>query len=100
MEAFGSKQTSEEYYVSFDFQNVMTAADTVASATVAASDSVGADATATVTDALKQTITGQIVYVWVKAGTSGQTYKITCTATTSDHSEIFELEAELPVQDI
>lgn len=100
MEAFGAKQSTESYYVTFDFSNVMTSTDTVASAVVSAKDSAGTDKTATVTTAAKQTISGQKVYVWVTGGTSGMIYTIICKATTTTYAEVFELEAELPVFDV
>lgn len=100
MENFGSKQTYEAYYVTFDFVNVMAREDTIASATVTATgpNPATTDVTSTVTTAGLQNINGSRVNVWVKAGTSASTYTITCKIVTGA-GEKFEFEAGLPVLD-
>lgn len=102
MDNFGSKQSAEAYYVAFDFCNVLGEGDTVASATVTAADPTTSptDVTSTILDAAKQNIDGTMVNVWVRAGTSGKTYTITCRVVTTTAGETFELEAGLPVADV
>lgn len=95
-----SKQPSEAYYVGFDFTEYLGEAATVDSAVVVAAEQIaGTDRTATVTDVAVQTITSPIVYVWVRAGTSGINYVITCTATDSD-GQVHQLEGILPVREL
>lgn len=99
MDRFRNKQAAEAYYIEFDFDELCGTA-TVSSATVAAKVvSTGVDATATITTVASQSISGTSVYVWVKAGTAGTDYQITCTATASDGS-IYELEGLMLVIDI
>jgi uncharacterized phiE125 gp8 family phage protein len=57
------------------------------------------DATATITTVGNQSITGSKVYVWVKAGTDGTDYRITCVATASDTS-VYELEGLMLVANV
>lgn len=93
---FGSKQPFEEYYVSFNFAQYLGAA-TISVAVVGAVDlDTGADVTATVTNVGVQVISGTLVYVWVRAGTTGRNYKISCRVTASDGSK-YELDGTLPV---
>jgi uncharacterized phiE125 gp8 family phage protein len=61
--------------------------------------STGVDVTSTITTAASQSIVGQSVFVWVKAGTDGTDYLITCKATASDGS-IYELEGLMLVADV
>ena len=98
MDNFGSKQTADAYYVTFDFAAVLATGDEIASATVSAAEGA-VDKTTDVTDSTKQNISGTKVNVWVKAGTSGHTYTITCRITTTVSAEIFEMEAGQPVAD-
>lgn len=94
------KQSTEAYYISFVFDDVVGTGETIASATVVALDMADdSNVTATVTDVAKQSIAAAIVYVWVKAGTDAHTYRITCTATSS-LGAVYELEAILPVRNI
>lgn len=93
---FDPKQPSEAYYVQFDFTEAVDS-ETISSAVVTAVDSSGASATATIINTSKQTITSPSVYVWVMAGTDGETYTITCVMTSSV-GEIYELDAKLPVE--
>lgn len=95
---FDPKQPSEAYYVQFDFTEAVDD-ETVASAVVTAVDSDGVSVTATITNVNKQVITSPSVYVWVMAGTAGETYTITCVATSSI-GEIYELDAKLPIESI
>lgn len=99
MDRFRTKQAAEAYYIEFDFTELVGTA-TVASAVVAAKVvSTGVDATATITTAASQFITSPKVYVWVKAGTDGTDYQITCTATCSD-SSVYELEGLMLVANV
>lgn len=103
METLDSKQSYEEYFIRMDFTDVITDSDTIASATVTATDpSPGeggeSDVTNTITDPAKQDIDGTVVNIWVRAGTSGKTYTITCKIVTVA-GEKFECEAGLPVSD-
>jgi hypothetical protein len=100
MRVFGEKQPYEEYYVAFDFSNVLASAS-INSATVTAVDSEGANATAAIIDSGQQIIDNVLfhVNVWVKGGVSGITYTITCKTITSS-GEKYELDAQLPVMEI
>jgi hypothetical protein len=82
MERFRTKKPSESYHIEFDFSDVP---DLVISSAVVTAKlvSTGADATATIITAEEQLIIGTSVYVWVKAGTDGVDYQITCIATAS-----------------
>ncbi len=94
------KQAYEAYYISFVFTDAMATGESVSSATVTAADMADAsDVSLTLLDSTKQSISGQIVYVWVRAGTDAHTYRITCKVQSST-SEKYELEAILPVRDI
>lgn len=96
-QVLGSKQPSEAYYVSFDFDEWCGAGETVASATVVATDLAdGSTVTSTVTDVTQQVLSTTFVYVWVRAGTSAHNYNIACTAVTTE-ANTFELDAVLPV---
>ena len=94
------KQASEAYYISWDFSGVLATGETIASAVVAAVDMADSSVvTGTVTDAAKQSISTSYVYTWVKAGTDGHTYRLTCTATSS-LAAVYELEGILAVRNI
>jgi hypothetical protein len=95
---FGPKQTTESYYVQFDFGDDI-GTGTIASATVTATDSLGADVTSTVTDATRQSITGAIVSIWVRNGADGETYLISCAVTKAVTLEVFTGDGYLPVSD-
>ena len=98
MDTFGTKQSYEAYYVSFDFINVLTTADSIASAVVTAAEGAE-DKTTIVTTAANQNLTRTRVNVWIKAGSSGHTYILTCKIVTTLHAELFEMDVELPVLD-
>lgn len=96
---FDEKQPYEEYYVAFDFSNVISSC-TIADATVTVTDEDGSDVTNSLTDVAEQAIDtdNSQVNVFVTGGTSGERYKITCQIETdSDPVEKYELEAYLPV---
>jgi uncharacterized phiE125 gp8 family phage protein len=100
MDRFRDKQANEAYFIEFDFTNMADTAPTISSAVVSAKIvSTGVDATATITTAGSQTVSGSSVNVWVKAGTTGTDYQITCVATASDGS-VYELEGLMLVVDV
>jgi hypothetical protein len=99
MRSFGSKQPYESYYVAFDFTNVIGEA-TITTATVVVVDEEGTVVTETLTTVGSQLIVSPIVNVWVKGGATGKKYKITCKiGTDSTPSELYELDAWLPVRE-
>lgn len=92
------KQPYEEYYIKFDFTNVIGTAE-ISSSVVSAIDSSGADATTTVTKDASKVNETPYVNVWVQGGVTGERYTITCKIVTNS-GEKYELEAELPVVEI
>lgn len=100
MASFSSKQPWEEYYVAFDFTNVIGSAS-IATATAIMTDPNGTDVTATMTEAANLNIASPIVNVWIKGGTTNNDYKLTCRITTdATPQERFEYDATLPVEEI
>ena len=99
MDAFGKKQPWDEYFVAFDFTNLLNTGDTIHTATISAINiSTGADATSTVTTVANQSIVSPKVFVWVKGGVTATNYKITCKIVThATPPEQYELDAKLPV---
>ena len=95
MKYFGTKQPYEEYYVEFNFKNDL-GTETASSATVTATLTTEGDSTTTITTAALQYLSTTSVFVWVKAGASGSSYKITAKVVGSAGSK-YELEAMLPV---
>lgn len=94
---FRTKQPSEKFPISFDFAGKLGAA-TISSVTsiIALDESTLADVSTTVLDSALQTNTTTVVYTYVRAGTSGHRYIITCIIAGSDGS-IYELDGILPV---
>jgi len=88
-----TKQPSEIFSVTMDFGKMLASAETISTKTVGATLS-GVDATSTVISS--STISGSTVIVKVKAGVTGNSYKITITITTSD-SNVFEDEITMTV---
>jgi len=100
MAKLGSKQPYEEYFVSFDFTNVLEGAS-VATAAVIVYDSSGATCTSVITNVANQTLATNAVYIWIKGGETGEEYKVTCKIeTNSAPPEKYELDADLPVEEI
>jgi uncharacterized phiE125 gp8 family phage protein len=95
---FSTKQPAEEYAISFDFTAKL-GTENIASAVITAIDqSDSSDVSLTVLKLANQTNTTKIVYGWVRAGTSGHDYLITCTITgDGTPASIYELEGVLPV---
>ncbi|MDD5053671.1 MAG: hypothetical protein PHO27_13125 [Sulfuricurvum sp.] len=82
---FGTKQTTEEFYLQFDFSGDI-GSDTISTAVVAIVDSSGSDTTAAMIDDTEQNIDGGAVNFWMKkAGTNNTQYTITCDIDTSSH---------------
>jgi len=102
MEEFDPKQPSEAYYLGFDFTKDL-GDDDVASATFVILDTNDddEDVTTTLSDSTKQANEGKIAYLWIRAGTDGHKYKITCVAVSDgDPAATFELEGHLKVKAI
>lgn len=98
-QTFSSKQASEAFAICFDFTDVLDT-ETIVSAVITAIDQVSlADVTATILDGTKQSNTTKVVYGWVRAGTTGHRYVITCKIVSSGASN-YELDGILPVDDI
>ena len=97
MKEFKTKQPGEEYYVAFNFYRRLKA-DTISTATVTVTDDATspADVTSTLTTLEAQNIVGPKVNIWVKGGTTGHYYKITCRIVTSSGAK-HELDGLLPV---
>ena len=90
-----TKQPSEIFSINMDFGKNMTSAETISSRTVTAiKTSDSSDATATVIDS--STISGTIIQVKVKAGTTALSYKITIKITTST-GNVWEDEVTMTV---
>ena len=64
MDRFRTKQTGESYFIEFDFSTIASGLTISSAVTTAKVSSTGVDATATVTTAGSQSITGTSVYVW------------------------------------
>ena len=86
MDRFRTKQTGETYQIEFDFSTIASTLTISSAVTTAKIVSTGVDVTSTITAPASQSIVGQSVFVWVKAGTDGTDYLITCKATASDGS--------------
>jgi hypothetical protein len=72
-----------------DFVDRIAAADTIASCTIAATDSAGTDVTATIIEG-PTSYSAAKVYYTLKAGTDGMTYKVTFRATSTAGSLVEE----------
>ena len=94
---FRTKQPSEKWAISFDFTAKLGAA-TIASVTslIALDELDNSNVSTTVLDSTLQTNTTTVVNTFVRAGTTGHRYLITCIIAGSDGS-IHELEGILPV---
>lgn len=109
MAAFDRKQTSEQYYVVFDFDSDLNPTDS--DGTSLATESISSLSTISVidqyddsvvtsslTDSGRHTYTSTKAYLWVKGGVSGHNYKITCKIIGSSGSH-YEADGILPVLD-
>ena len=98
---FSTKQPAEEYAISFDFTAKL-GTENIASATITAIDQIdSSDVSLTVLKVANQSNSTKIVYGWVRAGTSGHNYLITCTIIGDGvPASTYELEGVLPVLEI
>lgn len=94
MDAFINKVSAEEVNHAFDFANELASGVTISSHAVTATDSTGADATATIVDT--SSLSGSVISARLQAGTDGQTYTVRYRATASD-SEVLEKKLELRI---
>jgi uncharacterized phiE125 gp8 family phage protein len=94
---FRQKQPSEKWAISFDFAAKL-GVNTISSVTslIALDEADNSDVSTTVLDSTLQTNSTTVVNTYVRAGTSGHRYLITCIIAGSDGS-IHELEGILPV---
>jgi len=96
MKQFDPKQPWEEYYLGFDFARLL-GSETVASALFTVTES-GEDVTATMLDGAQQYNAGAVAYCWIRAGTTGKNYIITCQVTGSAGSK-YEDEGRIRVKE-
>lgn len=97
--AFSSKQPSEAFAISFDFADYL-GSETISTATITAADQADlSDVSTTILDSTKQSNTTTVVYGWVRSGTSGHAYIITCKIVGSSGSN-YELDGILPVDEV
>lgn len=89
------KQPAETFTIAVDFTDRMATGEALSSATVTAIDSKGATQTTTVI--ASSSVSSPNVLVRVKAGTDGERYKITVTATTST-TEVYEADVIMRVK--
>jgi len=102
MDEFPDKQPYEEFYIGFNFFRRLLAGQTIAtitSVTVVDDATPPVDVTDTLTRVELLEIDGKQVNVWVRAGSSGHTYKLTCKIVTSGGQK-HELEGTLAVVEI
>jgi hypothetical protein len=99
MDTFEDKQPYEEYYIDFDFVNVIAYPDEILSAVITVVDELGVDSTIIITTAVKQYLDPTKVYVWVKGGTNGKVYTLTCRIVT-DIGEKYEKEGQMSVVEV
>jgi len=100
MDRFSPKQPYEAYYVEFPFNKDLGPDGITSATTTSTIEATGVDATATVTDTTKQVILGQSVFVWVRAGTTGTDYKVTCRIVADDdNGSKYERDGLLPVEE-
>ena len=100
MTRLGSKQPWEQYFIELDFTNLI-GSSSIATASVVVTDSSGATCTAAITTVANQTLATAVVYIWIKGGTSGEEYNISCMITTSaSPQERYELDTTLPVEEL
>lgn len=99
---FGNKQPYEEYYLKFNFEEDMTDADTIntITAVVTTLDDDETDVSATMLDSGEDYSAGTNAYVWIKGGTTGQLYLVTCRIVTVTLGEKYELEGSILVREI
>lgn len=100
MRALDKKYAFEEYFICFDFSNVIVSSEIDDDEiTIAVVDSNGVDKTTDITESAEQVSDATKVHVWVKGGVAEETYTISCKViTTSDPPEKYELKAKLTIK--
>lgn len=98
MGLFSPKQVYEEFYVAFDFSNIMVN-EAIDSAVITVTDPDGDDVTDDLSDDSLQSQDGSIVYCWAKGGISGKIYKYTCQVVGVNGTKP-ELDGYMKVEDI
>lgn len=93
---FPGKASSETFIATFNFVSRLSAAETISTASVAATVYSGTDATPSAIVSGSATISGKTVTQSITAGTEGVTYKLVCTITTS-LSQTLQLSAFLTI---
>lgn len=105
MDRFDPKQPDESYYLGFDFSACFTddngvAYDSVSSVNdiaVVTYDADETDVTADMVDEGATLMSGNLIKVLIRGGTSGTTYKITVRVTGASLAETFEMDVLMPV---
>jgi hypothetical protein len=92
-----TKQPWEEYFLGFDFSNII-GDRSIQSVAITAALSGGGDVTDTLIDSTKQMIEDPFIYYWVNSSSAGR-YKITCRTILSDGSK-YEIDATLRVVEL
>lgn len=100
METFDPITADHKCYLGLDFCNELAEGDSIASATVTATDPASSptDVTSTFLDATKQNIDGTVVNVWVRDGVSGHTYTFKCIGVTTVSGETIPFSAQVTVE--
>ena len=93
---FPGKTSSEKFIATFNFASRLAAAETISTASVAATVYSGTDASPSSIVSGASTISGQTATQPITAGTEGVTYKLVCTITTS-FSQTLQLMAFLTI---
>lgn len=102
MEKFDDKQPSEEYYLGFDFTDLLGDEDIASAAiTIIDTNDSDKDVTATLSDTTNQVNSGKWAYVWIQGGTDDHKYQITCVVTgDGTPPSIYEMEATIKVKEL
>ena len=93
---FDAKGTGETVKLTFDFTSLLAASETISTQSVAATVYSGTDASPSNIVNGAASASGQIVTQSITAGTSGVTYALTCTITTSA-SQTLQLSGYLTI---
>ena len=91
------KQPADVLDYDLDFSDWLTGSDTITGAVATASTTETADPADLMVNSTQ--IVGQNVKVWVSAGVSGRSYKVTTTITTSE-GRVKQLEFKIRVRDL
>lgn len=94
---FATKYVGETKKLTFDFLADLGVTETISTATVTAAVYSGTDATPSAIISGLASISGSVVTQTIVAGTSGVTYLLTCTATTSA-SQVLIITAYLTIE--